>query len=266
LCEDTVAAPGPPPAEPPPPDPAPWGLRGAVLVTLLAYTIQILVLIALGALSSAVLVLIDPNLTSHPEELNDLVLLVSIGPGAIASSLLTLALIWFSVTSLSRVPFLEALHLRRPTASGLAGAVSLGMVIAALYVGLAVAFPPPEDVDLGGALNRLAESGPLGFAILVVLALAMAPLVEEVLFRGYAYLGAQRRLGTFGAGLAVTVVFVSLHMLQTGTYWPAIAGIATMASALVILMQRTGNLSYCIAGHLGYNATLALLSLFATGS
>jgi len=266
LCETVEPPPEAPPAPPDAPDPAPWGLAGAIAVTLLAYSTQIFVLIALGAVGGAVLLLMEPNLASHPEELKNLTVLVSLAPGALASSALTLVFIWFSVSVVCRRPFLEALHLRRPSGPGLAGAIALGMTIAAAYVGVAVAFPPPPNTELGGALSRLAEAGPFGFAMLVVLALAMAPVVEEILFRGYAFLGARRTLGRFGAGVAVTVVFVALHMMQTGTYLPALAGIATMATALVILMERTGNLSYCIAGHLGYNATLALLSLMANGS
>ncbi len=265
MCEIPEPPPQTLPAEPPP-DPAPWGLGGAIAVTLLAYSAQAFLLISLAALSSVVLRFLEPNLASHPDELKNLSLLVGLAPGALASSALTLGIIWYSVSMVSRRPFLEALHLRRPSGAGLASAALLGMTIAAAYVGVAVVFPPPEDAAVGGQLSRLAESGPFGFALLLMLALAMAPVVEEILFRGYAFLGARRILGTFGSGAFVTVVFVALHMTETGTYWPALAGIATMATALVILMHRTGNLSYCIAGHLGYNATLALLSLFAIGN
>lgn len=242
-------------------DPAPWGLSGALALPLAAYAAQAGLALLLAQISRRVLVAIEPNIAHEPEKLREMSLVVSVLPLALAWTMLALALLYVSVTVLHRRPLLSALRLIPPERGPLIGSVMLGVAVAGGYVALALAFPPGEDVDLGGPLSRLAEAGPVAHALLLVLALVMAPIVEEMLFRGYVFLGARRRLGTAGSGVLVTIAFTALHAGETGTYWPALAGIGTMAVALVVLMHRSGNLTYCVAAHLGYNATLAALSL-----
>ena len=242
-------------------DPAPWGLKGAILLPLLSFGGQLVLGLLVGGMAAAALMLLDPNITSNPEDFQEAILLVSLGPVALASSILTLGLIYVSVTVVARRPFLASLGLTRPSAPGLARSGGLGAAMALLYVGIAGVFPPDPEVELGGPLTRLAESGPFGHALWLGLAVLVAPVIEELLFRGYMFLGARRRLGPVGAGVAVTITFVALHLPETGTYWPAVAGIASMATALIMVMHRTGKLTYCIAGHLGYNAALAGLSI-----
>jgi membrane protease YdiL (CAAX protease family) len=91
-------------------------------------------------------------------------------------------------------------------------------------------------------------------------AVVLAPVVEEVLFRGYSYLGARARVGARSAMAGVTLLFVVLHLGETGDWWPAITGIALVSFLLVSIMERTENLTHCIACHAGYNAALAGLS------
>jgi len=242
--------------------PAPWGLRGAVYVTALSGLSQLVFGLLLGGIAGMVIAWLDPGLIGSGEQFGEAVLQVTIIPLALLSSLFTLTLIYISVVLVCRRPLLESLGLRRPDASALTASLLLGAAAAALYVGVALLLPPGPDQDLGGPISKLAESGPFGHAIWILMAVVMAPAVEEILFRGYAYLGVRRRLGPLWAGAAVTTFFVLLHITETGTYLPALAGIATLATALIVMMERTGNLTYCIACHLGYNAMLAVMSLF----
>jgi membrane protease YdiL (CAAX protease family) len=231
-------------------------------VTVLACVSQLVFGLLLGGIAGAIIVWLDPGLVRSQEELAEAILQVTIIPLAILSSLFTLGLIYASVVFVCRRPFLESLGLRRPDPSSLAGSLLLGAVAAALYVGVALLLPPGPDQEPGGPISKLAESGPFGHAVWIFLAVVMAPAVEEILFRGYAYLGARRKLGPVGAGAVVTVFFLLLHVTETGAYLPALAGIGTLATVLVVLMERTGNLTYCIACHLGYNAMLATMSMF----
>lgn len=247
------------PAEGGPDDPAPWGLRGALSVPAAAFGGQLLLAALASILVAPVLTLLDPSLSGAPDELARAVVEVSILPVALGSSLFTLGLIYASVRLACGLSFFRALRLGAPTARSAAFGIG-GAAVALLYVAMASIFPPPGGEEAGGPLTELARSGPLGHAVWVLLAVAMAPLVEEVLFRGYAYLGARRKMGSAGAGAAVTVVFVLMHVGETGAYWPAMAGIGTLAILLVVIMQRTDNLTHCIACHVGYNGALAVLS------
>ncbi len=248
----------------PPPDPAPWGLRGALGVTVLAYAAQLVLGLLLGGFAWAVLAFLDPDLVGETQEMAEAVILVTVVPLALLSSIVTLGLVYGSVVLMSRRPLLESLCLRRPTFHGLASFTMLGAVLALLFLVGSIFFPPSEQEELGGPLSRLAESGPFGYGIWMALAILMAPFVEEVLFRGYAYLGARQRLGPVWAGAWVTLIFTALHVTETGTYWPALAGILLLSTILVLVMERTGNLFYCIFCHLGYNGALASLSLLGT--
>lgn len=242
-------------------NPAPWGIRGAILVTLLSFAVQVVVALVLGGFAAAVLTFMDPGLIRDETELRDLVVLVTVVPMALLYTVFTLAIIYFSVTRIWRRPFAQALRIKTPRPGALAGSLALGVVMAAGFVTLATMAPPQEEI--GGPLARLAETGLAGHLLWILLAVVMAPTVEEILFRGYAYLGVRQRVGPVWAGLAVSAVFLLLHLGEAGVYFPALIGIGGMAIVLVMLMEMGGNLTYCIACHLGYNATLSILSLIA---
>jgi len=251
----------PPEASLPAAAPAPWGLGGSAAVVFLSLASQLVLALLLTGFAGLVLSASSPDLADKPEELSEAATQVSILPLALASSLVTLGLVYASVVVHHRRPFFKSLGLSRPSTRGLLASAACGWGLACAGVGLMMLIPFEGDSESLGPLTRLADSGPIGRAIWLALGLCLAPLVEEILFRGYAYLGARRRLGAFGSGLAVTCLFLLLHLGETGLYWPALAGIGMLAAVLAMLMERTGNLSYCIACHLGYNATLASAAL-----
>ena len=254
------APPASAPAAVPDPDPAPWGLAGAILGPAMAFGGQVLLATFMALFTRGILIRLDPNLIDQEEALDKLVIQSSLLPVGLGSALLTVGLVCLSIRIAGDRPFGEALGLKAPTAAS-AGFVIAGMAVALVAVGLVVLFPPGDLEEIGGPMTDLARSGPLGQAIWILLAVGVAPIVEEILFRGYAFAGAKRRLGAVGAGAGCTIVFVSMHLGETGLFWPAIAGITAVAVLLVVIVHRTGNLTHCIACHLGYNAALAALSL-----
>jgi len=247
--------------QPPAPDPAPWGLRGAITVVFLAMATQVVLALLLTGFAGLVLSAGSSELADRPDDLAEAATQVSILPLALASSLASLALVYISVVAHHRRPFLASIGLTRPSLRGLLASAGFGCGVNLLGVAVMTIFPYEGSSESLGPLTRLANSGTLGMIIWLALALGMAPIVEEILFRGYAYAGARRSLGAAGAGLAVTSVFLLLHVFETGWYWPALAGIGLLAAVLVILRERTGNLTYCIVCHLGYNATLAMVAM-----
>ncbi|HKY34043.1 MAG TPA: CPBP family intramembrane glutamic endopeptidase [Candidatus Polarisedimenticolia bacterium] len=241
--------------------PGPWGLAGALALPAAAFAGQLGFFALIGALASVVLLRLEPNLAEHPSDLAEAVQTVSLLPAMAAYAAFTLALVHWSVSRVHRLTLAEGIGLRPVSAGSAWRHAALGSVIALGGLVLIAAFPPDEMEELGGPLTRLASEGGLGYAAWIVLAVVVSPLVEEVLFRGYAYLGARRRLGPGAAGTLVTVLFVAPHMAETGTYWPPLAGITLLAVALARIMERRRNLTLCIAGHLGYNGSLVLASL-----
>lgn len=135
---------------------------------------------------------------------------------------------------------------------------------AALGVGIAVFFGfalealfPSGDTPTGPLIE--AASAPGWQRILfVVLAIVLAPLAEEFLFRGVMYTGMKRSWGAWPAGIVVTLLFAALHITDIAGYWPALALIALVGTALLLVRIRTESLWPGIVMHASYNGVQVL--------
>ena len=94
----------------------------------------------------------------------------------------------------------------------------------------------------------------LGLATIAVLAVVVAPVAEEVFFRGFLFSGIGKRYG-FGWGAIVSALLFSLaHIMQPGAFLP----IFLLGLLLAWLYMRTGSIWACIFTHFAYNS-IALL-------
>ncbi len=93
----------------------------------------------------------------------------------------------------------------------------------------------------------------LGWA---VLALFVAPPVEEFLFRGVLWSGLVRSMGSGKAGVVVTLLFVASHVTEARGYWPAWIAISVLAVAALAVRVRSGSLLPPVVLHTSYNAVL----------
>ena len=116
--------------------------------------------------------------------------------------------------------------------------------------------PPPEDKEF--LFDLFLRGGGWSIAFFFVLAVGMAPVLEEMLFRGLLLPALMRRLGFFRSALLVTVLFTALHAFQTGLYWPALTSIFLCGWMLAWLRVRHGALWPSIAFHIGFNLTAFL--------
>lgn len=92
-----------------------------------------------------------------------------------------------------------------------------------------------------------------------LLALLLAPLVEEFVFRGVLYSGLAQTWGVAGAGLFVTLVFVAQHLPEVGGYWPALLSIIALGTAAVLLRIRTQSLFPAMLLHASYNLVVVVM-------
>jgi membrane protease YdiL (CAAX protease family) len=109
-------------------------------------------------------------------------------------------------------------------------------------------------------------------ALLVVAAFVLvAPVGEELFFRGFAQSAWQRDLGPRVALIRAAFFFAFVHILnQTGTSFAGAAGEALLQFAVILPLgfilgwafQRHG-IAASIAGHVAYNGTLLLLAALA---
>lgn len=142
-----------------------------------------------------------------------------------------------------------------------AGAAALGVVIAlTLGYGLEQMFPSPEHAE--GALVQAASAPGWQRALFVVLAVVLAPIFEEFLFRGVMYTGMLRSWGKWPAAVVVTLSFGLLHIFDLAGYWPALAMITLVGAALMAVRMRTKSLLPCIAMHSTYNLFQVIVLYF----
>jgi membrane protease YdiL (CAAX protease family) len=94
--------------------------------------------------------------------------------------------------------------------------------------------------------------------VFILIAVVLAPFIEEFLFRGVMFTGMSRSWGPVKAGIVVTLLFGLLHVFDVAGYWPAL-GVVTLAGAAMLLMRlKTGSLLPAIALHLSYNLVQVL--------
>jgi len=92
---------------------------------------------------------------------------------------------------------------------------------------------------------------------LVALAVVIAPITEELLFRGWIYTGLRYRLGVWPALILSSAVFAFAHYEDTHVYALAVFPVGL---ALGGLRQRTDSTKASILFHALYNLTAVLLS------
>ena len=93
----------------------------------------------------------------------------------------------------------------------------------------------------------------------------IAPLAEEMIFRGYFYPALARRLGVPGGVMATGLLFGLLHAQQLWGGWAQIALLVIVGVVFTYVRARTGSVVAPFLLHLGYNSILFLAFFFATG-
>jgi membrane protease YdiL (CAAX protease family) len=123
---------------------------------------------------------------------------------------------------------------------------------------------------------------PHGLLLLMGMAVLVAPLMEETLFRGYLYpllagkvAGLARGMGHDperalrigrAASIAVTgCLFGIMHGAQTGWTLGIVGMLSVVGMIFTYARARTGTVLASYLLHLGYNSTLAVLMAVATG-
>jgi len=157
-------------------------------------------------------------------------------------------------------PWLETLGVSRGSgigrelASGLAGyAAALPLMGLGLVASAALASATP--LKLGEGVHPIApllaeEGGSAGrVAMIVALAVAIAPILEELLFRGYFYAALRRRLSAPAAVALSATVFAAIH--PQGVL--GLAPLAAIGVALAALREWRGSLIAPIVAHAAVN-------------
>lgn len=149
--------------------------------------------------------------------------------------------------------------------------LGLGLLMAPLYYGLfvaavAIASRVFHSLDVNQVQN-IGFNGVHGIAQLAVTFISLvvlAPLVEEIMVRGFLYSSFHKAMPKIAAMLVTSLIFASAHLPEGGAAGPLyIAAIDTFILSLVLiyLREKTGSLWASISLHALKNG-VAFLALF----
>jgi membrane protease YdiL (CAAX protease family) len=142
---------------------------------------------------------------------------------------------------------------------------ALGVACALVFLVAFSAIPPPPDFRPGPMRNAVEQGGRIALWAWTLLAVAVAPPVEEFVFRGVLWTGLRASWGPVAAAIVVTALFVALHLVETWRYPPALVAIGAMGLLALLVRVRFGSLVPAILLHAAYNGVLASLSFVGPG-
>ena len=100
--------------------------------------------------------------------------------------------------------------------------------------------------------------------LFVGMAVLVAPLVEETLFRGYLYPLFARSFGVAPAIVVTGVLFGLMHGAQLGWTWGLVATLTLVGIVFTLVRARTGTVFASFLMHLGYNLLISLATGLST--
>lgn len=137
----------------------------------------------------------------------------------------------------------------------LIAAYPLLMLVQAMVYGITDGNMAPQDVV---EVLQKAEA-PRDRIAVMVMALAVAPVAEEIIFRGFLYPAAKRYIGPFAALVITSFLFAVLH-----GHVPSVPALAMLAVCLTLAYEKTGSLIVPMAMHALFNAVSVTAILFFT--
>jgi len=166
---------------------------------------------------------------------------------------------WMVVTKFRRRPFWRTLGWGWIPQFKMVHAVGLAFLMYGIAVSLKYSLPDNET-----DLEKLLKLGMAIRIMVAALAVATAPLIEEIVYRGVIYMSVE---GLMGKGVAVTFVTLLFALVHAPQYWGSVSSLTAILSlsfVLTLLRAWTGKLLPCVATHLVYNGIQAVGLLVAS--
>ncbi|HMG75456.1 MAG TPA: CPBP family intramembrane glutamic endopeptidase [Pyrinomonadaceae bacterium] len=174
--------------------------------------------------------------------------------GWVPAHLLTLALIWAVATRLGKYSLKEVFGLSWSPTFRLGKSVGVAILLFVMAWLIAALFGAHKT-----DLDQILESSRAAALTLAFIAVATAPLVEELTYRGLLYSAMQRVIGRWFAVLVVASMFAGLHVYQYRQNIGAILSISLLSLVLTAVRARTGRLLPCVVIHLVFNGVQSLI-------
>jgi uncharacterized protein len=178
--------------------------------------------------------------------------------GILPAHLLTLAVTWMVVTEGGRRPFWKTIGFEWPERMSPATTTIMSVLLAIVLYGLALLVTylyGERKTDL----DFLIESSIYTRIATAFMALATAPLVEEVIYRGVLYPAIEKAAGIGVAIAAVSLLFAGVHVYQYRNNIAVIFVILLLSIVLTVSRARTGKMLPAFIIHLVFNGIQSIL-------
>ena len=138
--------------------------------------------------------------------------------------------------------------------------VVAGIVASLALEALAHVLPMPKQLPVERYFQTPLEAWVLSF-----FGMTLAPLVEELFFRGFLYPVLARRLGTFIAVVMTALGFSLIHMSQLARAWAPVLIVSLIGLVLTIVRAWTRSVAAGVLMHMAYNGAISALLFVASG-
>jgi len=134
-----------------------------------------------------------------------------------------------------------------------------GALLGFLIEGASAFLPIPKEVPFDKYFTDAT-----GAYLMAIFGVTLAPLMEELFFRGFLYPALSRSLGVAFSLIFTSAVFAFLHAAQLAHAWAPLFLIFIVGLTLTYIRARTRSVASSFLIHAGYNSTLFALMWFAT--
>lgn len=246
------------------PVPEPVKTEVDLLDVLLVGVAMAVAFVVLGTLAATVFILTHRSPGMNPKLLEDAMTKNAffIVPMQFVIYLAIIGFMALLVSTRHRTSLAQAVHWNLPTrrriwiialitGTALAAVSDLGEVVLHRWI--------PDSLPITEFFKDRPSALLLGaFGILV------APLMEELLFRGFLYPALARWTGAVVSVIITASAFTLLHGAQLGYSWAPLLLIFVVGITLTVTRARTNSVATCVIMHMTYNFILLLQTYIAT--
>ena len=213
---------------------------------------------------SFIVVLVGLEIAGRPVDLSSSALS---GNGALLVGIQTLSYLWVVAFMVLLVrlkydaPFFSAISWNMPRVKTAAVALLAGVALALLSEAVSALLSRwiPKSLPID-AFFRTRSS----IYAMIFFGIAVAPLVEELFFRGFLYPVLARNLGILPSIALTSAAFALLHEGQLAHAWAPLLVLFIVGTALTAARAWTRSVATGLLIHMGYNTTLFAMLFIAT--
>ena len=222
----------------------PWSAWDVAAV--LAFTVATILLFGSLALGTAHLLTSKRHIPVGDLASNPIVVIGS----QIAAYPLVIVFMMFLLRNKSRLDFWGTIEWNWPKSRAILFLLN-GMGFAFLVEFASRYLPIPKSLPVDKFF-----SDTLGAYLMAIFGVTLAPLLEELFFRGMLYPLVRRFAGVVAAVLVTATCFAFVHGGQLGYAWAPLATIFIVGVVFTVVRERTGSVAASFLMHCGYNLAL----------